>query len=370
MPDRILVPGLIAIIVVRGALWYFLPLYNIDVFSSGNDSNLYDRYATYQIDNAPNAWPIILRQLNDWNVYDRRTVSLLLAASMVTFVPWMVARLMRNELPGKPADIGRRAIFTLVVLVAAYPSTMLFSLDIYRDPLMLCLFLASALSAQKFFTTSGGGRLAYVLLFGFFCSVCFVLRAYLGMSLVVAFAGSYSFRVVSLRPAMLMILTCVGVIAIYVLGLLNDVIAYRGEFGFQTGSSTFGLSLVGVSVPQFAYLLVLLSGYQVAGLYVFRPVFLLFFILESLPTIAMLIVALRNYRYLRQSGHFMLIFSIIYTLLWVIGNDNMGTALRLRMPTYLAFTVLFGMVYSRKIYAWWWNEGQFGRTRPQPRSNS
>ena len=43
-----------------------------------------------------------------------------------------------------------------------------------------------------------------------------------------------------------------------------------------------------------------------------------------------------------------LVFFVIYTTIWALGNDNLGTAVRLRIPSYLAIFACMFIVYQVK----------------------
>jgi hypothetical protein len=128
------------------------------------------------------------------------------------------------------------------------------------------------------------------------------------------------------------------------LGLLDLIILYRGEDGFSTGSTSFGIGLIGIGTIQFIGLVIISACYQVLGLYMANPVLIVLFLVESLPIIFGIRHILRNAQHINAFGYFLVSFILCYTFVWVIGNDNMGTALRLRMPTYICITILFGIV--------------------------
>ena len=48
-------------------------------------------------------------------------------------------------------------------------------------------------------------------------------------------------------------------------------------------------------------------------------------------------------------GPFLITFFVIYTTIWLLGNDNLGTAVRLRIPSYLVIFASMFIVYQTKI---------------------
>ena len=48
---------------------------------------------------------------------------------------------------------------------------------------------------------------------------------------------------------------------------------------------------------------------------------------------------------------FLLTFFVIYSTIWLLGNDNLGTSARLRIPSYLVIFACMFIVYQTKIVA-------------------
>ena len=46
---------------------------------------------------------------------------------------------------------------------------------------------------------------------------------------------------------------------------------------------------------------------------------------------------------------FLITFFVIYTTIWLLGNDNLGTAVRLRVPSYLVIFASMFIVYQTKV---------------------
>jgi len=75
----------------------------------------------------------------------------------------------------------------------------------------------------------------------------------------------------------------------------------------------------------------------------------LVFFLESVPFILAFTYLLINIRFMNRFASFLLTFFIIYTTVWVLGNDNLGTAVRLRIPSFFAIFACMFIVYQVKI---------------------
>ena len=87
---------------------------------------------------------------------------------------------------------------------------------------------------------------------------------------------------------------------------------------------------------------------QLFGLYLVNPLAVLLFFIETLPFFLMLKYVVKNIRLADSFLRFLLIFFVIYASVWLIGNDNLGTALRLRMYNYFAIYISFFYILNLK----------------------
>jgi len=74
----------------------------------------------------------------------------------------------------------------------------------------------------------------------------------------------------------------------------------------------------------------------------------LLFVVESVPLIAGLVYTCRNWRFVDQLSKFLCVFFGIYGTIWLLGNNNMGTAVRLRIFNYIAVLLCVVSIYVRK----------------------
>jgi hypothetical protein len=52
----------------------------------------------------------------------------------------------------------------------------------------------------------------------------------------------------------------------------------------------------------------------------------------------------------------LLVFFVIYTTVWLLGNDNLGTAIRLRILSYLVIFACMFIAYQEKVKLTCFNE--------------
>lgn len=315
----------------------------------GNDADYYDDAALQQGEYAVNIWPLLLSSLVDLGLYSRTGLahSLMFASSVL--IPYLVVRisiLNRKILQNKK-------LWFAFFIIGAYPALFFFSLDIYRDIFMVIIFLLG-LFAVKALTRKNALiiqfiYLAYGIALGY---ILFGLREYLGATyfLMLAFAifsrSTIPYKI-GIKPLYLLIFYLIFIYLLNFSGLFEALIQYRTGFREGAEGSTFGLKFDSplLFLPNF-----LLSWFfQIFGLWPFTPLAVALFFLESLFFIVTLHYISRNKELISPFGWSIILFFITYNTVWVIGNDNLGTAWRLRIYSYLSVFILFLEIYQRNI---------------------
>lgn len=329
---------------IKLGLSVFFTFYSPDFFGGGNDSNYYDDYAVGLTDRATTVWPQILRLFNDVGLYSRDGVSHVLKFLGFIVIPLLVAKLTYV----KGSCIRNRIFWAAVVAMSVYPTLTYYTLDIYRDVFMvflwvLGLFVFKVLSQKPGFLKGllffiVGLLMAYVL---------FKFRPYLGFAYLVAlvFSAFYSF---CRYPFFLSLLGMVGTLfALFLGGFLEPIFMYRAIFSEgMAGGSNIGLAFS--SVTGFFPDLVLSVVYQLFGLFFVNISSVIVFILESLPFIAFFYYVIKNRRFSTKFVDYLIVFFVAYTVIWLLGNDNLGTAVRLRMFSYISIFIAFCIIYQNK----------------------
>src|SRR5699024_3195065 len=90
--------------------------------------------------------------------------------------------------------------------------------------------------------------------------------------------------------------------------------------------------------------------YQLLGVFFPNAGSVFLFLLESLPFFMLLVFVIRNRRYSGPFIDFLVLFFVFYGTIWVIGNGNLGTAVRLRIFNYLVILIAAGIIFQRKYY--------------------
>ena len=151
-----------------------------------------------------------------------------------------------------------------------------------------------------------------------------------------------------LQQILLFILYMVGLLVIRKLGWLDFLLFYRDGFS-ELGGSTTEISLLVENPFHFVFNYILSVVYQFYGLHISSFSLLILFITESFVIIISTYYIYLSRFHIRKTEQYILLFAIVYTAIWTFFNDNMGTAIRLRLFDYLAIIVVAASLYMRKL---------------------
>lgn len=308
----------------------------------GSDANYYHDYALGYIDLAVNFWPVILRFLNDFGLYSRDGISYLLLFINLFIIPFLVAKL--SNLNFKKSQ---KYYLYSVLLCLIYPTLFFYTVDVYRDVFMVFSFLVGCLIVKKCLSSSNFISFScfYILaiLIGFFL---LALRPYLGYAFLMALV-LWKIKLTKKRIFLFAILYFFALFIANYIGALEVLTEYREGFENELqGGSNLGLDF---SNPAFFLPNFILSTLgQLFGLYLVNPFAVLLFIIETIPVLFMLSFILKNIKYADGFIRFLIVFFVLYASVWLIGNDNLGTAVRLRLYNYLAVYICFFYILKLK----------------------
>ena len=334
------------ILMLKVLLFIYLKLFMEGTFfGGGSDADYYNLYALGRYGwGATNIWPKILRLLNEVGLYNRDIVTLILFVTSITLSPYIYYKLVKlqdNRI--NPVKAGS------VLLIIFYPSFSFFTLDVYREVFMFTILLLSLLLYKKILDVNWLRGNVYFLIFLSLAFFLFLLRPYLGASLGLTPFVYLIFSKTKKYIKSWIILYFVALILAKVSGVIDPLIAYRVSGGFDSGGTTLGIDLHNKDPVIFlVYYLYSFFG-QLFGLFLVNITAVLVFFLESVPFILAFIYLFKNIRFMTRFSSFLLIFFVIYTTVWALGNDNLGTAVRLRIPSYLAIFACMFIVYQVKI---------------------
>ena len=307
----------------------------------GNDSDYYDAYALGYVDLAVNIWPVILRFFNDLGFYSRDGISYLFLFLNLFIIPILVAKLS-----GLNFKKDQKYYFYIFLLCLIYPTLFFYTFDIYRDLFMVfsflvgCLIVKKSLSSNNFIVFSFFYLLA--ILIGLFL---LALRPYLGYAFLLALV-LWKIKLTKKRIFFFAILYFFALFIANYIGIFERLTEYRSGFEEGEGGSTLGLDFSNpvMFIPNF----ILSTLGQLFGLYVTNPFAFILLLVETVPFFAMLVYLVKNIKLADSFVRFLIIFFVLYASVWLIGNDNLGTAVRLRMYNYLVVYICFFYILKVK----------------------
>ena len=316
------------------------------VFGGGESDATFYHNVAIGLKEFPNAWTMILTFLNDVGLYDRLGVSIFLSLLAVFVIPFMIGNLalVQNSIE------KQRVFLYLFFIISIYPNIFLLSTDIFRDIFMLFVFL---IDLYVFKSVSGESELEFKI-FMFILGLIFIyilynFRPYLGFSYGVAliFGCFYSFKKYPLFLSIILLLFFLQIA--YIFGFFDSLVNYREGFHIPEHSnqgSGLGISFdSSISfIPKFIQSFI----YQMFGFYFPNFSSVVVFIFESIPFMIAFIYLIKNRAYSNKFVDFLIIFFVVYATIWIIGNDNLGTASRIRIFNYIVIYIACFIVYQNK----------------------
>lgn len=330
------------LIFIKITLYYLI---KNDYFSlglgGGNDSDYYHDYALGYVDIAVNFWPIILRFLNDSGFYSRDGISYLFLILNIFMIPFLVAKLSGLDFK---KDQKYYLYSTLLCLI--YPTLFFYTFDIYRDVFIVLSFLVGCLIVKKSLNSSSFISFSFFYIFAILVGLFLLaLRPYLGYAFLLALI-LWKINLTKKRILLFAILYFFALFIANYIGVFESLTEYRSGFEEGEGGSTLGLDFSNpvMFIPNF--ILSILG--QLFGLYVTNPLAIALFFTETVPFIFMFFYILKNIKYANSFIQFLIVFFVLYASVWLIGNDNLGTAIRLRLYNYLAVYICFFYILKLK----------------------
>ncbi|MCW5206347.1 hypothetical protein VU08_05375 [Desulfobulbus sp. F5] len=323
------------------AIKFYYEILYIGGAEAGNDSEYYHAYAIGLVDHAVNIWPVILRFLNQYGLYNRDYVSIYLFILAVIFIPFFIAKLIKDERYNSICKEQRKIYWLVAIAMIFYPTIFTLTFDIYRDVKMIFIF-AIFLYAFKVYTKTGKKYLLAIMIS--IAYILFLFRPYLGISLVLGFFV-FKYNLNTKKILYLFIIYIIFIMLLKIYGYLDPILQYRGEEGFEEGGSSLGIGLMNKGSAQFIFLYIYSIAMQLFGLFINSWKAVAAFILESLLFIVLFFYIFKNRKYMTPFAKYLLFFSVIYGSIWIMGNDNLGTAVRLRIYNYISVYVIAGVIY-------------------------
>jgi len=310
-------------------------------FGGGSDANYYHGYAIGNINVAVNIWPEILKYLNEKGLYSRSYISHILLVLNLT-IPFLCI-----YLSGLKFNYNQKNYLYLLLICTIYPTLFFYSLDIFRDVFMTFSFLIGCLAVKNSLSNSNFFSFLFFYILAILIGIFLLkLRPYLGYAFLLALF-LWKVKFTKKRVILFSFLYFISLFLANYIGLFNILTEYRSGFEESEGGSTLGLDFSNpvLFIPNF--ILSILG--QLFGLYITNPLAIFLFFIETIPFIFMFFYILKNIKYANNFIRFLIIFFVLYASVWLIGNDNLGTAIRLRIYNYIAVYICFFYILKLKL---------------------
>lgn len=310
-------------------------------FVGASDANYYHGYVLGHYSSVVNIWPVLLKYLDNYNLYSREVIAYLLFLVSIVLIP-----IITCKIAGLKFKVNQKYYLYLWLLCILYPTIYFFTFDVFRDVFMVFCFLIGCLIVKYLLRTKSS--LVFIFLFivsliiGWFLAA---LRPYLG----VAFIGALFLWNIKFTKKRIVFLSTLYLLALFVAnyaGVFDAITEYREGFGEIGAGSTLGLNFSNpiLFIPNF----ILSFLGQMLGLYITNPLAIVLLLVETVPFFFMLVYVFKNIRLADNFVRFLIIFFVLYASVWLIGNDNLGTAVRLRIYNYLAVYISFFYILRLK----------------------
>ena len=312
------------------------------MFGGGNDADYYHGYALGYYETVTSIWPTILRFLNEVNLYDREKLTYILFGTSIILLPYLYYQVVKIK--NYEFNLVKASSILLVIF---YPSIFFYTIDIYRDIFMFLILLICFIFYKKVLESNKAIGYFYFLIFLILSYFLFLLREYLGIALILS-PFVYLILLKTKKYIKTWIVVYIAIlILLKIFGKLDEVLNYREIF--STGGTTIGIKLLDQNSFMFLFYYLYSLIVQLFGLFFVNLLSIFVFILESVPFTYAFIYLIKNIKFMDKFVIFLLTFFVIYTSIWLLGNDNLGTATRLRIPSYLVIFASMFIVYQRKI---------------------
>jgi len=315
------------------------------IFGGGNDADYYHLYALGDFNLAVNYWPIILRFLNEMGYYNRNVITWITFVTSITLQPYLYYKMVKIQ-----ADEIKPVMAGSFFLIVFYPTMFYFSTDVFREVYMFIALLLCLLLYKKFLETNWQKGFVYIFIYVGLTYFLYLMRPYLGFSIALTPFVYLIFSKTRRYVKTWIILYLVILMLVKNFGGIDELLSYREGFSrFGTGGTTMGIGLLNKGPIMFFYYYFYTLVGQLFGLYWVNLNSIIVFLFESVAFILAFIYLSKNIKFMTKFASFLITFFVIYTTIWLLGNDNLGTAVRLRIPSYLVIFASMFIVYQTKV---------------------
>ena len=171
-------------------------------------------------------------------------------------------------------------------------------------------------------------------------------REYLGFAFLLAYFSSFYIDLSKNGFYFKIFIYVIFLFFLNYFGAFDSLIKYRDWFIENDANTNLKIDFNNklLFIPNFLKSM----SIQLFGFYFKNITTLFLFITESIIFILSLIYVFKNRKYFNYFVNFCIIFFIFYTSIWLISNDNFGTATRLRWFSYFPIYISMLIIYQIK----------------------
>ena len=331
------------------AFLFFVLDGTIQIYQTETDAHAYDLFALGLSPDAYSIWSYLLKDLHAHALYNRTVLTIVIFTTTTLVTPFIYASLIPHAQRIENLQAYYKMYWCVAIYICVYPTLNLYALDIFRDAVMVLLIGLTFMVMKAYDHQNGAVKFAWLIpMLGMYYLV-YEFRIYLAVALVTAFLLR-ELHVYRVNKILLFVLYMGGLLMIRSLGWLDFLLDYRALFE-AVGGSSLNISLKVDDPLQFVMNYVLSVIYQFLGLRINTIALLVLFLTESTVVIVSSIYIYRHKKLVTKTEEYIILFAIVYAAIWTFFNDNMGTAIRLRMYDYLAILIVAASLFLRQANA-------------------
>ena len=214
--------------------------------------------------------------------------------------------------------------------------------------LILCLLLYKKILEINLLK----GYVYFLIYFGL-AYFLYMLRPYLGFALGLTPFVYLIFLKTKRHVKTWIIVYFVTLVLLKNFGGIYEILDYRDAFqrnvALAYAGTTLGVGLQNKGPIMFLFYYIYTILAQLFGLFLVNISAFSAFFLETVTFTLAFIYLFKNKKFMNKFAIFLVTFFVIYSTIWLLGNDNLGTAVRLRIPSYLAIFASMFVVYQTKV---------------------
>ncbi len=264
----------------------------VQIYQTETDAHYYDLFALGLSPDGYSIWSYLLKDLHSHALYNRTGMTILIFTTTTLVTPFIFASLIPHAQHIKTLETYYKIYWCVAIYICVYPTLNLYSLDIFRDAVMVLLIGITFMVMKAYDHKKGAAKFAWLMPMLGLYHLVYQFRNYLAVALIIAFLLR-ELHVYRVNKILLFVLYLGGLLFIRGLGWLDSLLDYRA-LAEAIGDSSLKLSLKVDNSLQFVMNYVLSIVYQFLGLRINSITLLILFLTESTVVIVSTVYIYRS----------------------------------------------------------------------------